>query len=599
MTENRNKKSSRIERPSSFSSKAIVEFRESSKNGEESKPSESGACIPRNGLGERSNDGQSDPRAEKYRSRLDKLLQGINKWQEVLLAEMQARHKMREAEIKRSAVSQADASFMKEVQRLQAEGQLGAFEKLFKLANACQSARDGLGPLEHEGFEAQKKVQGHVWELQQVEDELFETFASELGESYQESSVISSSSSAHDILGISPLAITNNHEIRKRQSGDTRDKLCRSETVTTNIEGQQKNYNSPNFVDELKQKRSDVHDLRMLLSHDETQPVPAIRFRHSVESVSSMNVLGEGPLSLDQNSIGLHQDSLLLGLENEEGDLHQESHYESTLLLDSEVVEIINDERQQLETAPGSDSGVPDLDLLEDHDIRTSTPKQHSSTESFPELLTQFGTKRDRINKWLLHKMLISRSEASLIGLQLQKEQDSSPSPWAKLIVAYFQFDCNTSEPTNSQEVKNISTKGRISEFQQSSNYREEDTMITSHPTLLSKTTVEDTAAALIAHPRDGGNTEPRNNLAHQSIFEGLAQVKSSNPRSIKVDLPSLQVFNSERPITMTRTAEKQERQCEWICRAEDNPAMRATQGSWPRDSLLKLTVRKSYERGI
>lgn len=555
MTEHRNKKSSQIERPSSLSSKAIVEFRETSKNGEESKPSESGACIPRNGLGERSNDSQSDSRAEKYRSRLDKLLQGINKWQEVLLAEMQARHKMREAEIKRSAVSQADASFMKEVQRLQAEGQLGAFEKLFKLANTCQSARDGLGPLEHEGFEAQKKVQGQVWELQQVEDELFESFASELGESYQESSVISSSSSAHDILGISPLANTNNHEIRKRQSEDTGDKLCQSEIVTTNIGRQQSNSNSPPFINEFKQKRSDVHDLRMLLSHDETQPVPAIRFRHSVESVSNMNVLGEGPLSLDQNSIGLHQDSLLLGLENEEGDLHLESHYESTLLLDSEVVEIINDEGQQLETAPDSDSGVPDLDLLEDNDIRPSTPKQHSSTESFPELLTQFGTKRDRINRWLLHKTLISRSEASLIGLQLQKEQDSSssPSPWAKLIVAYLQFDCDTSEPTNSQEVKNFSTKGRISEFQQSSNYREEDTTISSHPALLSKTIVEDAAAALIVHPRDDGNTEPRKSLAHQLIFEGLAQVEPPNPRSVKVDLPSLQVFNPERPITMTR----------------------------------------------
>ncbi|TGO66197.1 hypothetical protein BOTNAR_0066g00370 [Botryotinia narcissicola] len=553
MTGTRNKESSHIEKPSSFSSKAVVDYGESSQNEEESKPSESDACISRNGLGECSNDGESDSRAEKYRSRLDKLLQGINKWQEVLLAEMQARHKMREAEIKRSAVSQADASFMKEVQRLQAEGQLGAFEKLFKLANACQSARDGLGPLEHEGFEAQKKVQGQVWELQQVEDELFESFASELGESYQESSVISSSSSAHDILGISPLAITNNHEIQKRQIGDTGNQLCRSETVSTTAERQQNNYNSPSFIDELKKKRSDVHDLRMLLSHDETQPVPAIRFRHSVESGSNMNVLGEGPLSIDQNSIELHQDSLLLGLENEEGDWQQESHYESTLLLDPEVVEIINDEGQKLETAPGSDSGVPDLDLLENNDMSTSDPKQHSSTESFPELLTQFGTKRDRINKWLLHKILISRSEASLIGLQLQKEPDSSPSPWAKLIVAYFQFDCNTSMSTNSQKVKNMSTGEKLSEFHQSSNYREEDPMITSHPTLLSMTTAEDTAAALIAHPRDDGNSKPRKNLPHQSKFEGPAQVESSNPRSIEVDLSSLQVFYSEGPTTMTR----------------------------------------------
>ncbi|TGO22964.1 hypothetical protein BPAE_0149g00270 [Botrytis paeoniae] len=552
-TEKRPEKSSQIERPSPFSSKAIVEFTELSKNGEESNPNESVACILQNGLGERNNDSESDSRAEKHRTRLDKLLQGINKWQEVLSAEMQARHKMREVGFKRSAVSQADASFMKEIQRLQAEGQLGAFEQLFKLANACQSARDGLGPLEHDGFEAQKKVQGHVWELQQVEDELFESFASELGESYQESSVISSSSSAHDILEIPPLAITNNYEIRKRQSEDTGDQLRQSTTLTTNIEEQQNNSISPILNDELSKKRLAVYDLRMLLSHDEAQPVPAIRFRHSVKSVSSINVLGKGPLSLDKNSMGVNQNSLLLGLENEEGVLYQECHYDSTLLLDPEVVENVNDEGQRLEPAPGSDSGVPDLDLLEDNDMSTPIPKQHSSTESFPELLTQFGTKRDRINKWLLHKMLISRSEASLIGLQLQKEPDSSPSPWAKLIVAYFQFDYNTSKPTNSQRVKNMSTGRKTSELQQSSNYREEDTMITSHPTLLSKTTVEDTAAAPIAHPRDDGNTEHRNNLPHQSISEGLAQVKSSNPHPTKVDIPSPQVSNSARPIMMTR----------------------------------------------
>ncbi|KAF7956936.1 hypothetical protein EAE96_004260 [Botrytis aclada] len=289
----------------------------------------------------------------------------------------------------------------------------------------------------------------------------------------------------------------------------------------------------------------------MLLSHDETQPVPAIRFGHSVESASSMNALGEGPLPPDQNSMGVQQNSFLLGLENEEGVLHQESHYDSTLLLDPEVIEHINDEGQQLEPAPGSDSGLPDLDLLENNDMSSSLPKQHSSTESFPELLTQFGTKRDRINKWLLHKMLISRSEASLIGLQLQKEPDSSPSPWAKLIVAYFQFDKNTSNSTEIQEVKNVSTEGEMSELQQYSNYREEDTTFTSYPTLLSKTTIEDTAASPMAHLHDE-NAGPCNNLLHQSKGRGPVQVEPSNPRSMEVDIPSLRVSNSETPIMMT-----------------------------------------------
>ncbi|RAL64208.1 hypothetical protein DID88_002100 [Monilinia fructigena] len=109
---------------------------------------------------------------------------------------------MREVGFKRSAVSRADASFMKELQRLQAEGQLEEFEKLSMLADACQTARDGLGPLECEGAEAQQEFEGHMWELRQVEDEIFERFASEFEETDEEASVISDSSSAHDILEI-------------------------------------------------------------------------------------------------------------------------------------------------------------------------------------------------------------------------------------------------------------------------------------------------------------------------------------------------------------------------------------------------------------
>ncbi|KAK8907063.1 hypothetical protein QC760_004331 [Botrytis cinerea] len=455
-------------------------------------------------LDERSDDGESESRTEKYRSRFNNLLQGIDKWQEVLSAELQARQKMREVGFKRSAVSQADASFMKEVQRLQAEGQLGAFEQLSKLADACQSARDGLGPLEYEGFEAQKKLQGHVWELQQVEDVLFESFASELGEGYEESSVTSDSSSAHDILGIpdNPPAIANNHGIRNQQDEDTGEQFHPPTNIITETERQQSYSNTTLPINDLSKIKLDIHNLRMLISHDESQPLPAVHFRHSVESVSSKNMLSDRPLPLDNSGMEKQQNPLLLGLGSQEELLHQEPHYDSTLVLDPEVIEHVNGEGRQLEPTSGSDSGLFDLDMLEENDMSTLTTKQHSSTESFPELLTQFGTKRDRINKWLLHKILISRSEASLIGLQLQKEPDTSPSPWAELIVAYFQFDFDSSKPTNSQEMKNMITERRTSELQQSPNYQE-DTTITSHPTLLSKTTIEDTVAAPIAHPAE------------------------------------------------------------------------------------------------
>ncbi|KAM0181729.1 hypothetical protein ACHAPC_007136 [Botrytis cinerea] len=496
-TEDSNNESHQNKRASILPPERIVEeVSEISKNRKESNWDQGDE------LDERSDDGESESRTEKYRSRFNNLLQGIGKWQEVLSAELQARQKMREVGFKRSAVSQADASFMKEVQRLQAEGQLGAFEQLSKLADACQSARDGLGPLEYEGFEAQKKLQGHVWELQQVEDVLFESFASELGEGYEESSVTSDSSSAHDILGIpdNPPAIANNHGIRNQQDEDTGEQFHPPTNIITETERQQSYSNTTLPINDLSKIKLDIHNLRMLISHDESQPLPAVHFRHSVESVSSKNMLSDRPLPLDNSGMEKQQNPLLLGLGSQEELLHQEPHYDSTLVLDPEVIEHVNGEGRQLEPTSGSDSGLFDLDMLEENDMSTLNTKQHSSTESFPELLTQFGTKRDRINKWLLHKILISRSEASLIGLQLQKEPDTSPSPWAELIVAYFQFDYDSSKPTNSQEMKNMITERRTSELQQSPNYQE-DTTITSHPTLLSKTTIEDTVAAPIAHP--------------------------------------------------------------------------------------------------
>lgn len=443
---------------------------------------------------------------------------------------------------------------MKEVQRLQAEGQPSAFEQLPKLADACQSARDGLGPLEYEGFEAQKKLQGYVWELQQVEDVLFESFASELGEGYEESSVTSDSSSAHDILGIPdnpPPVIANNHGIQNQQDEDTGEQFHPPTNIITETERKQSYSNTPLPINDHSRKKLDIHNLRMLISHDESQPLPAVHFRHSIESASSKNIMSDRPLPLDKIGMKKGQNPLLLGLGSQEGLLHQEPHYDLALVSDPEVIEHVNDEGQQLEPTSGSDSGLFDLDMLEENDMSTLTTKQHSSTESFPELLAQFGTKRDRVNKWLLHKILISRSEVSLIGLQLQKEPDTSLSPWVELIVAYFQFDYNSSKPTNRQEMKNMSTERRKSELQQSPNYQE-DTTITSHPTLLSKTTIEDTAAALIAHPHPVEKTETLNSLTHQSIHEILAQSESSKPCSTKVDIPSFRGSNSEMSIMMT-----------------------------------------------
>ncbi|ESZ94918.1 hypothetical protein SBOR_4710 [Sclerotinia borealis F-4128] len=398
-------------------------------------------------LGERSSYERTESRAERTIYRLEELLQEIPRLKElqneVVEAQILARQKMREVGFKRTDVSWADARFMKELQRLQADGQLEAFGELSRLAAACQSARDGLGPLEHEGTEAQQKFEGHMWNLQKLEDTIFDNLEFEFEETDEESSVTSDSSSPHDILGISSPVVRNNHESRDQQNKDMQDNHWSRELTDGGIERQQDLSNSPLPVNTISKKGSNLIDMGMLDSQNgnQRQSNAPIRFEHSVVSSSSIPISMRAPLSTRDKSKEEEQDSILLGLASRETLEHQEPLYEPTLLLELEVVKHVDDEVQQFESVLDSDSGIPSLDRLDNDNLTTITTKRQSSTESFPKLLTQFGTRRDRINKWLLHTMLISRSEANLIGLQLQKETDSSPSPWAQLIVAYFEFD--------------------------------------------------------------------------------------------------------------------------------------------------------------
>ncbi|CAD6447406.1 1ab26957-d3b8-4279-8b07-b2112a383677 [Sclerotinia trifoliorum] len=302
---------------------------------------------------------------------------------------------MRGVEFEREAISRADASFMKELQRLKAKGQLELFEHLSRLADTCQSARDGFGPLEDEVFEVQCWYEGRLWGLRQAEDALFEDFAPEFREVYEESPVASSSgsSSAHNILDISSPVNVKNCELRDKQKED---KTSRKAPVS--------------------------HVLRMLKNFTRIQ---------------------------EQDIASLQEDISLLDLENRESLGHQEIHYEPTLSLEPVVVESVDDKAQESELVLSLGSEVCNLDLVEDDDLTAVVTERQSSTESFPKLLTNFATRGDRINKWLLHTTLISKSEANPIGLQLQKETDSSPFSWAQLIIAFFEFDYNTSKPTN------------------------------------------------------------------------------------------------------------------------------------------------------
>jgi len=75
-----------------------------------------------------------------------------------------------------------------------------------------------------------------------------------------------------------------------------------------------------------------------------------------------------------------------------------------------------------------------------------SLPKRnYASLEYYPQLLTDFSSGRDRINKWLQDITLTSRVEGLTVfsGLQIQFEADKRtiPSNWAQLTMAFWDLD--------------------------------------------------------------------------------------------------------------------------------------------------------------
>ena len=80
--------------------------------------------------------------------------------QEASDAKSDARQEMREVGLKRSAVWTSDAAFMREVQTRTTTNTLDDLKELSTLTAQCQTARDGLGPLEQEGIEAEQRWEG-------------------------------------------------------------------------------------------------------------------------------------------------------------------------------------------------------------------------------------------------------------------------------------------------------------------------------------------------------------------------------------------------------------------------------------------------------
>ncbi|PMD21180.1 hypothetical protein NA56DRAFT_134102 [Hyaloscypha hepaticicola] len=100
-----------------------------------------------------------------------------------------------------------------------------------------------------------------------------------------------------------------------------------------------------------------------------------------------------------------------------------------------------------------SDSGIVDISLIptvnthEDlaYSFQKLPDKQFASLDPYPHLLTDFGSTRDRVNKWLEHTVLVSRVEGislyTILKDQLETENALLPTNWAQLVVAYWYLD--------------------------------------------------------------------------------------------------------------------------------------------------------------
>ena len=96
----------------------------------------------------------------------------------------------------------------------------------------------------------------------------------------------------------------------------------------------------------------------------------------------------------------------------------------------------------------GSDSGFGNIDQPSGtwsgtHSVRLQTfpPQANAVLERYPGLLRDFDTRRDRINKWLLHTTLLSHLEADILADQFRGENGLLPSNWSQLVIAYWELD--------------------------------------------------------------------------------------------------------------------------------------------------------------
>ncbi|PMD40889.1 hypothetical protein L207DRAFT_512321 [Hyaloscypha variabilis F] len=303
-------------------------------------------------------------------------------------AQIDARQKRREASFKRQDVWLRDDELMRHIQELSAQGRFEGFEDLIQLASKCQTARDDLGPVEQEGIEAEQRWEGHLWELQRAEEQIYRDYQNEFEE-----------------------AATYSQDDQNALSAEDEHQTILEEQVMENA--------YPNIIPPTPEK-SPARSTTSLVPH-QLVTLKADQF----------TALQEDTTTQSDNE---PRNAILLDLVESAETNAKLPPTESFLEWDS-------------------DSGIADINripttnTIDDlaHSFQKLPNKHFNSLEPYPQLMTDFGTTRDRINKWLENTALVSHFEGisiyTILKDKLEKENASLPTNWAQLVVAYWDLD--------------------------------------------------------------------------------------------------------------------------------------------------------------
>jgi hypothetical protein len=292
---------------------------------------------------------------------------------DVTNAQIAFREKRRQASFKREVVSNCDAKFMIALQKLIVgccRYEEDTFEKLQKLVDQCQAARDELGPVEQEVIEAELRWEGQTWSLRQAEIFIYQHFDDE----FQRATLFPPAS----------------------QSTDFSEGSAQSEPPDGDTSGLDKNNSSGLAI---------PNDSRITVGE------------HLQFSFEACGNIQESKI-VDQGSFCCVQ---IDDLEQYDHDLQENDGFETSQL------------------SAKSSHGVDRVDNTTAN-FRDPEPAARRG-QLYQDLLTNFVSKRDRVNKWIESNVLDSRIEATSVFTtlkdKLDMEQLEIPSNWAQLGEAF------------------------------------------------------------------------------------------------------------------------------------------------------------------